>query len=138
MLAEACAEVGLRATAKTSVLSRGAQDEKVDTLAHLDLGDARHGRWTFIGQATISESDAWEAKAAEPKPKLWRKLIAETHEPAPFLAIPHHVEPKHLENLHEREEAIVLDRLRLARPNVAATAAERRIVAAVDACRVEW
>lgn len=138
MLGTACSAIGLVASPDAAVISSAAQDEKVDTLAHLDLGDQRCGRWTFIGQATVAESTEWERKAAEPKPKLWRNLITDTHDPAPFLAVPHHVEPRHLENLHERAHAIVLDRLRLALMKVAPTAQERRVVAAVAACPTEW
>jgi hypothetical protein len=138
VLGAACSAVGLVASPHTGVISSAAQDEKVDTLAHLDLGDQRRGRWTFIGQATIAESAEWEKKASEPKPKLWRSLITDTHEPAPFLAVPHHVEPRHFENLHERAHAIVLDRLRLALTRITPTPQERRVVAAVAACQTEW
>jgi len=138
VLTRACGEVGLEATPDAAVMSSAAQDEKVDTLAHLDLQDGRIGRWTFIGQVTVAESTEWERKAAEPKPKLWRSLITDTHAPSPFLAVPHHVEPAHFKSLHQRAEAIVLDRLRLARTDVRPSAQERAIVAAVNACRIEW
>lgn len=138
VLAAACAEVGLESTVDDVIISHAAQDMKVDTLAHLDLRDRRSGRWTFIGQVTIAESGEWEKKAAEPKPKLWQKLIADTHSPAPFLAIPHHVEPRHLESLHGESEAIVLDRLRIALRGAPPTSRERALVTSVDDCRVEW
>ena len=138
MLEAACNDVGLEASPDGSILSEAAQDEKVDTLAHLDLGDGRSGRWTFIGQATIAESGEWERKASEPKPKLWRALIGDTHDPSPFLAVPYHVEANHLDSLHARLPAVVLDRLRLAATGLTPSKEERALVAAVDACRVEW
>jgi len=138
VLATACADVGLEATLDKEIVSSAAQDEKVDTLAHLDLQDKRRGRWTFIGQVTIAESTEWERKASEPKPKLWRELLTDTHAPSPFLAVPHHVEPLHWESLHRHQEAIVLDRLRLTRTDITPSTLERGIVAAVDACHLEW
>ena len=139
VVASACDDVGLGVTAIPDVIvSCAAQDEKVDALAHLDLSDARPGRWTFIGQATIAQSDEWEKKAGEPKPKLWMKLINDTHEPLPFLAIPHHIEPNHLRHLNERGDIVILDRLRLARTGLKPTKDERAIVKAVDACKVDW
>jgi hypothetical protein len=138
MLAAACGDVGLESSVNEAVISVAAQDMRVDTLAHLDLRDRRCGRWTFIGQATIAESSQWLRKAAEPSPKLWKKLISDTHEPAPFLAIPHHVEPLHLFSIHDESAAVVLDRLRLALPAVTPSADERQLVYAVDQVRVEW
>lgn len=138
MLTDACGEVGLIASPDAALLSSAAQDEKVDTLAHLDLGDGRPGRWTYIGQATVAESSSWEAKAAEPKPKLWKRLITDTHAPSPFLAVPYHVEENHLRSLHERLPSIVLDRLRLSRAGMQPSTTERAIVETVAECRVEW
>ena len=138
VLSAACKEVGLSATPDAAIVSSAAKDEKVDTLAHLDWMDMRPGRWTFIGQVTIAESGQWEKKASEPKPKLWRRLLDETHEPSPFLAVPHHVEDRHLENLHQREEAVILDRLRFARLRLKPTTAERGVVKVVHAQKVDW
>ena len=138
VLQTACTDVGLKASVDGVILSRAAKDENVDTLAHLDFQDQRRGRWTFIGQATVGESSNWEAKAKEPSPKVWQDLIADTHRPSVFLAVPHHVEPLHLESMHQREDAIVLDRLRLALQDVAPEATERELVSAVDACQVDW
>jgi hypothetical protein len=138
MLESACSDVGLEASVDGLTISEGAKDEKVDTLAHLDFGDGRCGKWTFIGQSTVAESGEWEEKASEPKTKLWRPLISETHEPSSFLAVPHHVELSHLRNLHERCDAVVLDRLRLSRAGITLTQEEHDVVNAVAAYPVEW
>lgn len=138
VLEAACKEVGLTASPGAVVISSAAKDENVDVLAHLDWRDARAGRWTFIGQATIAASNEWEGKANEPSAKAWGRLLTDTHPPRPFLAVPHHVEKQHLTALHERDEAIVLDRLRLVHAKVKLTQAERDVVEAVAQEQVEW
>lgn len=138
MLDAACKSVGLTATPDAVVISASAKDENVDVLAHLDWNDPRPGRWTFIGQATIARSHEWEGKAAEPSPKAWGRLVTDTLQPRAFLAVPHHVERQHLTALHERDEAIMLDRLRLVQTTVKLTTEDRALVAAVAEEQVEW
>jgi hypothetical protein len=137
-LAAVCATCDLTADVAGVILSRAANDEGVDTVAHHSWGDDRAGRWTLIGQATLEKSDGWRKKLREPSPNLYRDLFREHVLPLPFLAVPHHVEPLHLEKLVQDSGSVVLDRLRLARFDSDLSAPEREILDTVRACAVEY
>lgn len=122
----------------TALVSSAANDEGVDTIAHDSWEDSRVGRWILIGQATFEKSDGWHRKVREPSPILYSKLFKEDVAPQPFLAVPYHVEPKHLEKLVQDSGKVVLDRLRLARFDPGVSAEERAILMSVRSCAVEY
>lgn len=137
-LQAACREVGIGRVSGNALVSKYAGDEKVDTLAHVDLRDERTGRWYFIGQSTIAKSDEWDQKFGEPKTSTWRQLVDEQVSPAKFLAVPHHVERWHWAKLTQDHSALILDRLRLTLSKESPTKEEQRIVRTVTNCEVEW
>jgi hypothetical protein len=110
---KACPAVKLKYSIPDLPISKRAQDENVDTIAHLHWGDRRPGTWCFIGQVTCAKSDDWEQKLDEPKPATWGPLLGVVPHPMVFLAVPHHVEEGYLEKLVSSQRGIVLDRLRL-------------------------
>jgi hypothetical protein len=117
-----------------AVRSQSAQDEQADMLGHLSWGDMRAGLWSFVGQATCANSEAWESKIVETPATAWRRWLGAGIKPTIFLAVPHHVESMHLRRLMEQSDRIVLDRLRLAKFKTGVTADEKVLVqAAVDA-----
>jgi hypothetical protein len=130
-LARVGERIELRATPEATVRRRHAQDESVDAIAHLGWGDLRPGHWIFIGQATCAKSEEWDAKLSEPARGQFRALLGSHVAPHAFLAIPHHVEARHLYWLTSRREAIVLDRIRLCRYRHEISPEERRILEAV-------
>jgi len=105
--------IGLRPTPGAAPSRVYANDEKVDSLAHLRWADERSAAWTFIGQATCASSDEWPKKLSEPGPNIWKKYLGVAVRPQPFLAVPHHVDRSMFEYLVEQDERMVLDRLRL-------------------------
>src|SRR5690606_3073803 len=66
---------GLRLAPSAAPHSRRANDDKVDVLAHFNLGDNRSGRLTMIGQATVGRSSDWEKKSDEPSARIWGKYL---------------------------------------------------------------
>lgn len=90
-----------------------ANDGGVDVVGHLDWGDARSGRWTVLGQATCGTSDTWEAKLGEPKPEMWKKMMAESVSPTRFLAVPHHLDERAYRYISENNALAVVDRSKL-------------------------
>lgn len=90
-----------------------ANDGGVDVVGHLDWGDGRSGRWTVLGQATCGTSDTWEAKLGEPKPEMWKKMMAESVSPTRFLAVPHHVDERAYRLICENNVLAVVDRSKL-------------------------
>jgi hypothetical protein len=110
----ACGTVGLRATPEARVRPVWANDENVDTIVHLDWGDGRSGAWTMVGQVTCAKSDAWEGKLQEVPVHGWGLLLGELIEPQGFLAVPHHIERRHLYYLVQGHKRLVVDRLRTA------------------------
>ncbi len=107
-------EVGLRPTPEQATISRSARDEGVDVLCVFGWSDKRPGRWVFVGQVTCARSDEWRKKLSEPSPHQWKALLGVQINPIPFLAVPYHVQGGHLLDLLGKENAAVLDRLRLA------------------------
>lgn len=128
---QAAVAVGLRAAPETVITMVNANDEKVDSLAHLPWGDLRPGAWAFLGQATCGESDTWSKKMGEPSDETWRLMLKVGVMPFVFLAVPHHVELHHLAKMVQDKKRLVLDRLRLARYREDVTAEETMIVDAV-------
>jgi len=128
---------GLKASPLIATFKKAANEEGVDVLAHLPLGDLRTGVWTFLGQVTCAESDTWEGKIAEPKEALWKARLNTGVDPQCFLAVPHHVEPTHLGHLVAGSKRVVLDRLRLAHANLSPSVDEQRIISAVLATGAE-
>ena len=115
-LRNACDEVGLAAAPNAAPRLIRAHDEGVDVLGHIGWdNDLRPGTWAFIGQATVGKSDTWDEKIREPKPEPWKMRLGTWVPPAAFLAVPHHVERRMMERLTTDSQAVVLDRLRLAR-----------------------
>lgn len=137
-LVQARKQLGFGQAAPTTVVHTFAHDEKADILGHLHFDDAvRRGRWIFIGQVTVGMSDSWMSKAKEPTLGSWEKLTAATLLPTPFLAIPHHIESRHMDEVLETQ-VMVLDRLRLTPFVRASSKRVRGIVSAVRAAGVEF
>lgn len=111
---DACRLVGLRGTPTAHNRAVHANDEKVDTIVHLDWGDRRAGAWTMVGQVTCAKSDDWFGKLQEVPAGGWALFLGELIEPQVFLAIPHHIESRHLHNLVGGYRKLVVDRLRIA------------------------
>ena len=135
-LKHACREVGLQATPCAAAIRTHAQDEGVDHLCHLDWNDNRSGTWAFIGQATCTKSEHWQAKMGEPKRDRWRGLLSTIVRPLRFLSVPHHVDRCMMRYLAEGD-GIVLDRLRLAAFRSSLLPGEEECVRTVLALRFE-
>jgi hypothetical protein len=105
--------VGLAPNPSSASSATAAWDEGVDTIGHWDWGDERPGRWSVIGQATCGTTATWKGKMAEPKAGIWSTRLGEKVRPIGFLAVPHHVEDRHLYYLVETGERSVVDRIRL-------------------------
>ena len=131
-LRAACDEVGLKADPSAAVRHKYAHDEGVDILCHLGWeADLRPGTWGFIGQVTVGRSDSWERKAKDPDPDQWKLFAGTWVRPAPFLAVPHHVERPMMQLLAQNAGAVVLDRLRLVQIKDEIESDEREILRAV-------
>jgi hypothetical protein len=126
------ADAGLSPAPDDASTRTNAQDEGVDTVAHLTLGDLRAGHWTFIGQATCASSEEWDRKFSEPSPSQFAPLLGSLVLPFPFLAVPHHIDRRHLHWL-TRRRGVVLDRIRLARMRHAIDVDERALLEAIQA-----
>ena len=139
VLRQACDAVGLRANPGGAPTLTHAHDEKVDVLCHFAWEDdvLRPGAWAFVGQATVGQSDSWFRKIKEPSPLAWMRRIGSRVAPLPFLAVPHHVEQPTMEKLTVDGNAIVLDRLRLARFKTEVDGEERATILAVTEEDVE-
>ena len=127
-LREGGSAIGLRPTPTPVPLAIYAKDAGVDTLAALPWHDGRRGQWVLIGQVTCGRSDSWEEKLDRPKPSIWARYLQEPAQPMAFLAVPHHVESRHLEILLKAQRGIVLDRLRLATHELGVSRAERHLI----------
>ncbi len=128
VLREACAEVGLQARPEESTYRTFAHDEGTDTVSNLWPSDSRPGGVQVVGQVTCARSDQWDRKMSEPKPKQWSRWLGTYLLPASFLAVPHHVEHSSRTYLLQRNEADLLDRLRIASVKKGISAAEGRIL----------
>ena len=134
----ACQEVGLKAAPDAAPVLAHAHDEGVDVLCHFGWEeDLRPSTWAFIGQATVGKSDTWENKLGEPRPKPWADRMGTWTLPLPFLAVPHHIERPMMERLAKSGEALVLDRLRLAKFRGEIGDEEREVIRAVAEREVE-
>jgi hypothetical protein len=91
----------------------------------------------FIGQVTCAKSDAWKKKLGEPSGPDWRSYLNVLVEPQGFLAVPHHVEGRHLTKLVGGGNRMVLDRLRLTRLSPGVAGEEQSIIDAVLGVGVE-
>lgn len=137
-LEKACKSIKLMAVPEAANFSNSANDENVDTLAHFYCRDDRKGRWTAIGQSTVAASEHWDKKICEPSGRTWKLLLGEHIQPGVFLAIPHHVEPAHWNNLLQNRGKLIFDRLRLTLSGELPTPPEKAILRAVRACTIEW
>ena len=131
-------ELLLSTTTDGVVLSTAINDGGADTLAHLDWGDTRVGRWTFVGQVTCGRSDSWEVKANQANRGTWHQVLGDILKPNPFLAVPHHVEDLVLRRLVTDTQVIVLDRLRLTPYLMPLSVAEEVVAKRVLATDVEY
>lgn len=136
-LSRGAAAVGLKAMPRPVPVAISARDAGVDTLAALPWEDGRPGQWTFIGQVTCAKTDQWEGKLDRPKASNWRNYLLELNSPFVFLAVPHHVENRHLRQLLSSDRGVVLDRLRLATHEAGVSQEERVIIDAVLAVGVD-
>jgi|SRR5215813_4038000 len=114
-----------------------AQDEGVDTLAHIPWCGARSGRWVVVGQVTCAVSNVWRRKILEPSPASWMRFLADIVPPVSFLAVPHHAEPQHRIYVMVQSGRLLLDRLSLVRHKAATTADEDSLIETVLAFGVE-
>lgn len=105
--------VGLRATPDAGAQAIFANDENVDVLGHMDWLDGRLGTWTFLGQVTCGATESWVGKLQEVPVPGWMKFLGQLNPPQAFLAIPHHIEPRHLYYLLEQFNRPIVDRLRV-------------------------
>jgi len=105
--------VNIKMDPNAAVRRRSANDGGIDVLAHFGWDDSRSGRWTVLGQATCGSSDTWHSKLSEPKPEMWRKIMAESTLPQTFLAVPHHIEESAFREISENTGNAVVDRARL-------------------------
>ena len=115
LVKDVAANVELIANPDAAPSRTRANEEGVDTVSHLSWGDTRPGHWVFIGQATCAQSGEWSDKISEPKPDQWGPLLTCLVNPVAYLAVPHHVEDRHLHHLTHNHAKLVLDRLRLTR-----------------------
>jgi len=111
-LVAATAAVGLTAASPPVPAKTFAKDAGVDAIGVYNWEDRRPGQVVLIAQATLAESERWEAKIAEPRPHHWVQYVNEILHPLAALAVPHHVEREHLRWLTS-PTAFVFDRLRL-------------------------
>jgi len=126
-------ELGLVADPHAASSRTSARDEGVDAVSYLSWGDKRAGHWVFVGQATCARSNEWKGKIAEPAPTQWASLLNCVVHPLAYLAVPHHVEDKHLLHLSEKSGRLVLDRLRLTRHLDSLSRSQGTLLAAVTA-----
>lgn len=131
-------EIRVPVTTEAVLLSVNTQDGGADTLSHLDWGDDRTGRWTYVGQVTCARSDDWEKKVNEAKRGRWKLLLGNDLRPTAYLAVPHHVEDLTLQRLLQETQSLVLDRLRLVRHLKPLSSVERKIANAVLGTPVEY
>lgn len=108
--------------------SVNVNDAGVDVLGAVAWGDRRVGAWAYIGQATCGSSDTWRRKVGEASPGSWVHYLNCGLRPLPFLAVPHHIEPRHFEWLTQETDALILDRLRLVAFRHSTTDDERALV----------
>jgi hypothetical protein len=106
----------MTATPHRVAFRAAAQDEGCDVVANFWWSDMRPGHWGLVGQVTvIKDSDQWALKLSEVKADYWSRCLGAVNSNAvtPFLAVPYHVEPQHLQYLVDKGCGIVIDRLRL-------------------------
>lgn len=113
-LREGASAIGLVASANPTPRRVRAKDAGVDTLAGYIWPDRRPGHWVMVGQVTCGQTDTWAAKLSEPKPAIWKAYLQEPLTPQRFLAVPHHVDSRFFLYLHQQDEGLIVDRLRLA------------------------
>jgi hypothetical protein len=114
-------------------------DRGADILARWRPMDARPGCRTTLFQATVGSSETWATKLAEAPRGSWRQYIGDPLEISVVLAIPHHVQQAHLEELVVNGEGgTVLDRLRLVAHGAKLEASERAAALAVLRAGVDW
>jgi hypothetical protein len=109
----------ISATPEAATRRSRAQEEGCDVLAHFTWQDTRRLHWILVVQVTCAVSDEWEKKMHDASAPMWRKLLGNLPAPQIVLAVPHHVTSSHLYYLYENThgEHLVLDRIRLTRPD---------------------
>lgn len=101
------------ATPEEGLRSVNVNDAGADVVAGVGWGDHRVGVWAFVGQSTCGQSETWRKKAQEGSPGSWAIFLNTQIRPLSFLAVPHHIEPRHFGWLVQETDGVVLDRLRL-------------------------
>lgn len=124
--------VQLDPTPSAASRSMDAQDGGVDIISHMWWGDRRTAAWVFLGQATVGKSETWDTKMQEVRPQLWQLYLNLLLPPIAYLAVPHHVEPKHFIELVQGNGRVLLDRLRLVMYRDEPTDSERDFVRVLD------
>lgn len=116
------------APATGGLVSRAVHDGSVDVLARHPPTDSRPGFWTLLCQVTVGKTTLWETKLKNRKLRSWSHYLGDPLPPLFCVAVPHHVEPWHLESLViDSEGATVLDRLRLVASGVIASESEQAL-----------
>lgn len=112
--------------------SKRAKDAGTDIVCHLPISDLRkHPCFLFLGQATCGQTETWQGKAQQANSAAWRKILLMDYDPYSFLAVPHHVDPKHWPLLAQDSRAPIFDRLRLVPMSETTTTDGSSTVAAV-------
>lgn len=106
--------LGLRPQVSHASFSKRAKDGGTDIVCHIPTADSRlYPCFLFLGQATCGQTETWEAKAAQVSLRAWRKMLLMEYDPVGFLAVPHHVDPRHWALLVQDCGTPVVDRIRL-------------------------
>lgn len=124
------ADLGIAVDPNATVRRRGANDEDVDLIGHLNWQVDARGRWFFICQATCGKSDNWRSKGGEPTPDDWKLFLGEVTPPIPFLAVPHHAEDLALRYV-TKNRVIVLDRPKIVKNLTSVSVALRAVIQSV-------
>lgn len=113
-------EQGFAADPTSVVHSLAANDDGVDVVAWCWEPDRWVGHAVLIVQATVAQSGAWQAKAAEQPAPRWSRYMGIDTNPQCVLAVPHAIGPECLELISSAScRPAVLDRLRLCRCSAA-------------------
>ena len=106
--------LGLRPNVAHASFSKKAKDGGTDIVCHVPHSDPRLlPCFVLLGQATCGQTETWQAKATQPSIAAWRKMLLMEYDPVSFLAVPHHIDPRHWPLLAQESATPIVDRIRL-------------------------